>query len=663
MDQQRSPVATMIPYTPILQALILPEVLFCIGCYLNTHQALICSQVCSTWYINFAPLVWTNVHIGRPKPDTVDCQYICRRDLEPRIRSINLVSEGCNPRDQLDIVRNKASWLRSLTIHQHVSPLQFNLGKECTQLRAISITGPIPFNNDYTRDYWNSCKALIKQNRSRLKSLSLEGTTQLHFSGKPTPGVPRWDPILSCVGHTHLTELKLVLCSIRGRHLKPFWKICERLEKLTLDRVSFDISRTPTQEQIQNNSKAARAARKRAARRPNKNASPPPPPPKRFPNLQELTVKGVTSPERFVDLIIADCPRLESLDWTVELLSAARMEVLSNHIVAGTWPLLEKLNLSLSFNEGQMLKILQHTRKPLKVVTIGYVVTLAKGIVSILKERHYQTLQEVDLSGLRSDPEGMVQDVLASCHSLEIIKATLLDAAAVKEDKRPWVCLGLRELTMSIDITKGTPGESEESVQDHRQEQSHALFAQIARLKQLRHLSLRPSQPRLHPNNKEPIRLRLGMGLHLLTAQTQLEVVYLYRGQNMDRNDVLWMVEHWKSLRMVSGGLLNDKKSEQKAFKGKYLWDFELAKTLNDHGIETPSSSYGDGYLDEVRHLLGKGWPDTDDLVYVEEEPETLEETARAAQEVQAADEWSPPGPAEWVMGVVADWTSEGWAN
>ncbi|KAF9573865.1 hypothetical protein EC968_007822 [Mortierella alpina] len=636
------------PHTPVLQALILPEVLFHIGCYLNAREALICSQVCSAWYINFAPLIWANVHIGQPKPYAIDCKYKYRRELDPRIRSIDLVSEGCNLSEQLDILRNKASWLRSLTIHQHLSPQQFALGKECTQLQAVSITGPIPFNNDYTREYWSSCKALLKQNRSSLKSLWLESTTELHFSGKPVLGVPRWDPILSCVEHTNLTELKLVLCSIRGRHLRAFWKICERLERLTLDKVVFDYSRLPTQEQIRNNSKEARAARARAARS-SKQSPPAAPPPKRLPHLRKLTINEVWTkrPERILELIIADCPRLEYLDWSTESFSVPLMELFSNLIVAGTWPLLEKLNLSLRCYQHFLVEILQHTRKPLKVMNIyhrGYMLYLGEDTFRILKERHFQALQEVDFTFVCSElvQGSMLQDVLASCPSLEIVRALLLDAAAVKEDKRPWLCLGLKEFIMSIDITTGLPEASRESVQEQRLEQSRAVYAQLARLKQLQYLSLQPTQTRRQTINKECLCLRLKMGLDLLATLTRLEVIHLFGNQDMDRNDVRWMVEHWESLRVVSGGLLNGNKVDKRAFRDKYLWDYELSKILNHQGVETPWSIYGDGYLNEIRHLLGKGWPETDDFVDVKEEPEIEEEEEevdRMAQEVQAVGE------------------------
>ncbi|KAF9573866.1 hypothetical protein EC968_007823 [Mortierella alpina] len=631
MDRQHSPLPKMHPYSFTSEALVLPEVLFHIGCYLNASQVLVCSQVCSTWYLNFAPLVWANLRIGQPNQNATGSKYRYQRVLEPRTRSIDLVSQGCNTSEQLDIIRSKVSWLRSLTIDKHLSPQLLTLGKECTQLKAISIAGPIPFNDEYTREYWNSCKALIKQNRSSLTSLSVHDMKSIW--NKPVPGVPRWNPILSCAKHTNLTELKLVVCHIYGRHLKPFWKICERLEKLTLDRVVFDYSRLPTQEQIQNNSKEARAARAKAAKRPNKRAPPPPPPPKRFPNLRELTInefphRGLG---RFLDLVIADCPRLESLDWNFCSSFWIEAEHFSNLIIDGTWPHLDKIRLHANFyvfTEHQFFNILKQNRKQLKVLSINYCnfPNFGEKTFNVIKERHFSTLQEIDLSFLNA--ECWIQAILATCPSLEVVTGIRLCASTVMEDKRPWACLGLKEFSMSLEITKGSAEDASVAAQEQRQQESRALYSQLARLRRLQSLALSLRHASLV--DKEPLPLRLEMGLDLLAGQTELEMINLPKGQNMDRKDILWIVENLTSLRMISGGRLSDRTVGKWACKDKYLWDYELSLILNRHGIETPKSIYKDDYLDDVSHLLGKGWPETDDLLYEEETPAGLEETAQA---------------------------------
>ncbi|KAF9948923.1 hypothetical protein BGZ72_009187, partial [Mortierella alpina] len=174
----------MVPCTPTLQALALPEILFHIGCYLNGRQALTCSLVCSTWYINFAPIVWANLIFGRRDYSSNSYEY--QRELEPRRRTISVLSRGFNASERLDIIRNKASWIRSLTFDEHMSPQQFALGKECARLRAISIKGPIPFN---TSEYQNIFDSLIQQNKSTLTSLTVSGIPYIRRFGYE-PGMP-----------------------------------------------------------------------------------------------------------------------------------------------------------------------------------------------------------------------------------------------------------------------------------------------------------------------------------------------------------------------------------------------------------------------------------------------------------------------------------------
>ncbi|KAF9283257.1 hypothetical protein BGZ68_005472 [Mortierella alpina] len=638
MLQQRSPVSTVLLCTPTSQAITLPEVLLRVGCYLDGYQARICSQVCSTWYINFSPLLWENLHIGEQKTNASAIRYTYQREPGPRIRSIHLVSKGRNPKEQLDIIRNKARWLRSLTIHNHVSPQQFTLGKECTQLQAISIAGTWPVDYVYTREYWNSYKALIEQNRSTLTSLTLKKIR----CAWPT-STPYWNLDFISAGLTNLTKLEIEDYYIDSQYLESFWKICERLEKLTLKDVS--LGNCPIHYRNCKAAKEARAAREKVATSASEDSDPPPPPLNLFPNLRELTVwaMGYVSYDH-LDLIIVHCPRLESLCWDLQY-NPIECKTFCEDIAAVTWPLLDKIQLNMRFKSSRdsndvLATIFQHTKKPLKRFSTaeGHFPKLRERAYNLVKERHFLTLQEMNLTLYVWEP--LIQDVLASCPSLEVVSGIRLCAAPVLGDKRPWACLGLKEFRMSLEISKKSPWDSPQSFQKQSQEESRALFTQLGRLRHLRSLSLVPTvTSRDSLDDKEPFSLRLDLGLDLLAGNTQLEVIQLHKDQDMGRKDILWMIEHLTSLRMISGGRLNSKKVESKAFCKRYPWDFELAKILNSHGIETPSSIYEEGYLNDVRHLLGKGWPENDDLLYVVDEPAPLigtVQTLAPAQTIQA---------------------------
>ncbi|KAG0086089.1 hypothetical protein BGZ92_008426, partial [Podila epicladia] len=89
--------------------------------------------------------------------------------------------------------------------------------------------------------------------------------------------------------------------------------------------------------------------------------------------------------------------------------------------------------------------------------------------------RHFSTLQSLNLfrcSGFTGD---MIQTVLESCPSLEIIKAGGLPASTIMAGK-PWTCLRLTVFNVSVLVNLGS-----ETIRT----QSRAVFARLAQLTEL----------------------------------------------------------------------------------------------------------------------------------------------------------------------------------
>ncbi|KAG0200272.1 hypothetical protein BGX28_006637 [Mortierella sp. GBA30] len=617
-----------------LQALALPEILFRIGWYLDGKELVLCLKVCRLWYSNFAPVVWANLHIGCLKPvgDSVS-EYKYQAEQELRVRSIDIPSAVSSQEELLDIFQEKASWLRSLTFHSHVSPHQFKFGKRCTQLQAISISGPIPYDDEYTREYWASCKALIKQNRSKLRSLAVQGMTFEAWSKTP-PGNPRWNPILSCVGHSNLRELTIVQCKIYGRHLSAFWTICERLERLSLEKVDFDLSHLPmknhckvdattTKDVDTNISQATEISKHLGTARHSVKA--------RFPTLLYLNISSIenNTSRRLLDLIVAECPRLKTLIWnfqvnkgTYRLFKTLPLEEFCAYLAAGTWPDLDYLKLLLPLlwlPEEKFAEILQQSKRPFQAI-VTKIYTIQQPTFDILKQLHFSTLREATFGFLK---EPWVLDVLASCPSLEIISAQQLMAPTIMSDKRPWVCLGLKEFRVLIGLSVTNVG-SRAQIREQIQEQNRAVYGQLAKLLQLKVLDLSVSPSMTHMLGRALLALQLDMGLDLLSGLTKLEAIYLSKDQEMRRKDALWIVENWTRLKAIIGGRLSSRKIS-KVSMDKYVWDYELSRILNGHGILTPSSVYTEGYLDEERHLLGEDWLESEDVSDYEDKEDGIE--------------------------------------
>ncbi|KAF9171724.1 hypothetical protein BGX20_007044 [Mortierella sp. AD010] len=75
------------------------------------------------------------------------------------------------------------------------------------------------------------------------------------------------------------------------------------------------------------------------------------------------------------------------------------------------------------------------------------------------------------------------------------------------------------------------------------------------------------------------------MGLPLLSSLTDLEVLGLEGEQDLTPHDVTWMIENWKSLRIVDAAKLAQNRTR---FKEKNYWNYALADLFNKHGIRTP---------------------------------------------------------------------------
>ncbi|KAF9181236.1 hypothetical protein BGZ51_003043 [Haplosporangium sp. Z 767] len=317
----------------MVNALELPEIRFRIGWYLDSIQALSCSQICRSFYTSFAPLVWQDLHFGSPTHPRPELEHNLTK--RPLARSLSFdhtsgIHNQHSPEDLLHVLQGKVGWIRSLSIHSHESIHQFSLGAGCNRLESITLEA-LPFDDVFDQKYWKNCRMLIKQNRATLQSLSL-----LHWkfqSFKPVPGQPQWNPILSCTEHMQLRSLSLVKCRIRGRHLDAFWTICQRIENLELEEVDIDLSLPPsfTTSNINkgNNDSGAgahdtlcfpTATSSQSNSTLSISSSPSPSStPSRFPRLRALTLRKLrrASPLRQLQLIISQCPALQNLTWSI----------------------------------------------------------------------------------------------------------------------------------------------------------------------------------------------------------------------------------------------------------------------------------------------------------------------------------------------------------
>ncbi|KAG0373891.1 hypothetical protein BGX24_011106 [Mortierella sp. AD032] len=463
----------------MILALDLPEILYRIGLFLDADQVLACSLVCRTFYNAFSPLVWKDLHFSLTKD-----QLKLIREKTPLARKISFrhLFEGELKRDTLELVsilQDRSPWLRSLTIHQHESVQQFSsFGPRCTRVQTMSIEG-IPYKGDYgDQTYWKSCKALLRQNRPDLQSLSLQNW-RVEW-GEHVRGEPVWNPILACTQHLNLTSLSLVRCKIRGKHLMAFWTISERLEALELDDVDMDLTwipssllkdkdkgkaAVPVTNSSHNNNTSSSSNSTISNTAPISNRAlrslPPPDLPPRFPKLQTLTIRSLPRHHPFSQFhwLVLPCPSLRTLYWNFDyhrhFFTQPFMDAFNDTLTSPTaWPYLDSITIKGHSNwisDENYLQIVTTARQPLKRLDLLHNNLQPKSF-EVLQARHFGTIQTINLTRILSDRSSKwVIIVLESCPSLERILANVVRGQDII-NSRPWACQGLQEWFIAIDM-------------------------------------------------------------------------------------------------------------------------------------------------------------------------------------------------------------------
>ncbi|KAF9171723.1 hypothetical protein BGX20_007043 [Mortierella sp. AD010] len=538
------------------------EVFLHIGLYLNRQQLINSALVSRSWNAVFEPLVWSHLEIG---------------------------SDKAISRIKVEDVRIKAPWIRSLTFKDCQAAVQFySIGKGCTHLRSLAL--PITRSKEAVeRGYWKACKDLVKQNKATLVSLSLTFMP---------PIASNWDPLLSISQYPHSTLrcLRLENCKLPYRHLAAFWDVCERLEVLELHEVPFE---PPYSYKVHEKAFGPR-------KRPGWKVP--------FSNLLELILdrSGPKNSLTQLEVVIREAPKLKKLCWNIEVgtwfpivrfmyLFSAQEEYhytpepqSVRHCVplavcsAPCWPNLESLAMrmsvyqSLHFNCDHYLVIVDMS-KQLRVLDLPWSI-MSSDIMEPLLQLHSSTLTEIDLQRTfiyRSD--GILSGLFSSCPRLARVRIPFVSAEEFIKSDGHWECCDqLEEFRVSIRtvLNLSQPNMTDQEIQD----MSRAVFKQLGRLCKLKILDL--SDDRNNPG--WPLQFTESMGLASLSSLTELETLVLQGDQNMIPGDANWMLEHWKSLKVIDGGMMAAQ---------HYGRDCTLATMFNKRGIKTPRSVYPDEYL------------------------------------------------------------------
>ncbi|KAF9139912.1 hypothetical protein BGX30_007327 [Mortierella sp. GBA39] len=234
------------------------------------------------------------------------------------------------------------------------------------------------------------------------------------------------------------------------------------------------------------------------------------------------------------------CRNLTRLHWSepIPIRDGATMTVLP------AWPLLEDFQVhSGRGSEEELADVILRHLPPLKHLKLEGG-PFGRACFSRLRDRHFETLRTLSLTGPCSMTSRMALDVLLNCATLEVLEVAYIAIEDLRETPQPWACRGLRRFHGTVESSyKGM----------------HTLFfEQLSRLQLLEEVDLNGDMMVHYVDLKgySSPRWRLDSGLGLLSTVTRLKKLDLHGyTQDLRQEDVEWMLNQWPLLERLSGGL------------------------------------------------------------------------------------------------------------
>ncbi|KAF9430164.1 hypothetical protein BGZ76_000943 [Entomortierella beljakovae] len=487
-------------------------------------------------------------------------------------------------------LENIGQWTRHLSIFRCDSNHFLIFGSLCRRLESISLSEFGKFDQDDLEEFdleqTRLAKLMFRRNRASLSHLHLL-YWRWNFRRKPAIGLPLWNPLLKCASAYNLRSLKLEKCKIRGSVMKAFWTIAKRLEILELLWVAMDIYTPLPLNFNKTDSDRSNSADDMAVR---------------FPLLKHLSVKGLrwsTARSQLLNFI-AHCPQLRKLYWRFNLERLAGTEFV-DMFVASVWPQLEYIDLTDYrgfIGDDDNFRVLQSSKVSLRRLTYG-LYSMEPRSYEILRERHFSTIGNIDLSVCDDSKVSWIIEILTSCPCLEIFQAKSISAQQIL-DAGSFVCLNLERLTIFIDMEflDNAPNRrfTEEEFEICRKVyQRLAIFKGLKKLDMLHSfIWLRAScsirNPRHPMFTLVPLPFRLKAGLDELSSLKELREFCFWAGSRpIQMEELIWVTENWINLTTLTGSALAALGSIPEV-KDNYLVSGRLKDWLEDHEISTGST-------------------------------------------------------------------------
>ncbi|KAF9173986.1 hypothetical protein BGX21_010232 [Mortierella sp. AD011] len=293
-----------------------------------------------------------------------------------------------------------------------------------------------------------------------------------------------------------------------------------------------------------------------------------------FPRVTTLTLDFVdkNKPDVFRPLdqltLVKACPHLTTLGWNAVADEASSL-TFKQEFENASWPELASVSISRSAFDDEIIASIIKAAPSLKKLDNPSGVFGPKAHASIIQSQ-CNKLEWLSVKKCSSFTGAMAQEILSRCPLLKHFEAPSIHLKDIAQSGLPWVCLELENLTIQFEKQPEDPIEWERGV-----------FGQLSRLTRLKHFDMGFGYRGFHHNGsrvvpKQSINLSLASGLGSLASLKEIRTFH-FEGtvQEMGKEEIQWMLDHWKKLTK-SRGRFSQVKSQHK----------ELAVLLNERRIE-----------------------------------------------------------------------------
>ncbi|KAG0363524.1 hypothetical protein BGZ54_008120 [Gamsiella multidivaricata] len=496
----------MLPADTPINALDLPEIRGLLRTHLSIQDLLQCILVNRVWNASFLPAIWAEVTLtptsfaGRSTPD-----------IESMERHSHLIQHLV---------------LQDMLGHTQQPP-------PCPNLQTLHISMTFRARAESCQDIKESLTLVLQ----RYPSIQYLGLMR---------ACPDWETVAEL---KYLKQLELVKLDANAASMSGFWRMCMRLEALSLTCINI-----PNLTQLQDQTT--------------------------FETLKSLKIHHLeTLPSAGQVEMVLRCPNLKILHMQANTSDQGRRTTTQSIYLsfADNW---SKLWLRYhdypKISDEDEARILKHLRHCVDWGVVG--TGFGPCSFQALQDHHFATIERLDLTGCLSVTSAMAQLVLTSCPLLKKFQAIRIYAQDIVTD-RHWVCTALDTLCVFIDFE---PLQEEATTRTDDVDSDTALqkqvFEQLSFLHSLKilYIGCQLEDVPLRSGTRRGLDFRLCKGLDLMRSLRKLNLIDFGRvTQKMGLDEVEWIAEHWKCLKEIHG-IANEQETMRQTLK----------RRLQKNGIE-----------------------------------------------------------------------------